>query len=80
MSRRDFENLGILRRGFCEKRFWARGFCDRAVGSLFIDDMIESYIKCRSCHGDGCDDGENAALEECHHGEGSCFYGHVKGT
>ena len=37
----------------------------------------ESYIKCRSCSGQGCEDGDNAPLEECHHGEGSCLYSHM---
>lgn len=39
--------------------------------------VSESYIKCRSCSGQGCEDGDNAPLEECHHGEGSCLYSHM---
>ena len=37
-----------------------------------------SYIKCRTCAGPGCENGENAELKECNYGEGSCLYGRVQ--
>ena len=39
-----------------------------------------NYIKCRTCAGPDCENGENAELKDCTHGEGSCLYGKVQGT
>lgn len=41
--------------------------------------ITETYIKCRVCNGESCKDGSTAKSEECHHGEGSCYYSRITG-
>jgi len=68
----DFDECNAHR---CNTDFCSCGFSD----PMHCRNITEgSYIQCRTCEGPSCENGENADLKKCDHGEGSCFYGRVQ--